>query len=419
MPHHDAHLSEDTRTLPNVTITTATASAAPPSLPPDGRPVYLDCNATTPLDPEVRDEVLRYLDEEYGNAGSRTHLYGQAAKDRVNQARAEVAAVVACQPDEVAFSSGATESNNLALLGLARHGTQVGRRHLISTMIEHKAVLEPLEALRADGFEITLIKPNEGGRVSPEQVAAALRPDTLAVSVMAVNNETGVIQPIPEIANILSGHDAYLHVDGAQGFGKTIDLLRHPRIDLISISGHKIYGPKGVGALITRRRGYKRPPLHPLAFGGGQERGLRPGTLPVPLIAGVGAAARLALRDHDKRAQHCAAFKAELLDALALLQPQLNGDPGHTVPHTVNLSISGLDAEAAMLATKDLIAVSNGSACTSARYEPSHVLAAMGLPEDRVRGALRISWCHLTPSPDWRAVVSRLTRVSPMPFRRA
>jgi cysteine desulfurase len=395
-----------------VTTTTAPFTPPLPVLPPGDRPVYLDCNATTPLEPEVRDEVLRYLDEEYGNAGSRTHGYGQAAKDRVNQARAEVAAVVSCQPDEVIFTSGATESNNLALLGLMRHGARTGQRHLVSTMIEHKAVLEPLEALRADGFDVTLIPPGENGRISPDQVGAALRPDTLAVSVMAVNNETGVIQPVAEVADIIAGHDAYLHVDGAQGFGKTIELLRHPRIDLISISGHKIYGPKGVGALIARRRGYRRPPLHPLAFGGGQERGLRPGTLPVPLVAGLGAAARLALRDHDKRAKQCASFKAELLSALAPLGPQVNGDPGNCVPHAVNLSIPGLDAEAAMLATKDLIAISNGSACTSQRYEASHVLTAMGLPESRVRGALRISWCHLTLSPDWRAVASRLTRLN-------
>jgi cysteine desulfurase len=278
-------------------------------------------------------------------------------------------------------------------------------------MIEHKAVLEPLEALRTEGFEVTLVQPDQGGRVSPDQVAGALRPDTLAVSVMAVNNETGVIQPITEIAGILTGHDAYLHVDGAQGFGKTIDLLRHPRIDLISVSGHKIYGPKGVGALITRRRGYKRPPLHPLAFGGGQERGLRPGTLPVPLIAGLGTAARLALRDHGKRERYCAEFKVELLNAFTRLQPQLNGDPKHTVSHTVNLSIPCLDAEAAMLATKDLIAISNGSACTSQRYEPSHVLTAMGLPESTIRGALRISWSHLTPVPAWPSVVARFSHV--------
>jgi cysteine desulfurase len=193
--------------------------------------------------------------------------------------------------------------------------------------------------------------------------------------------------------------------------GYLLGVLQHPRIDLISISGHKIYGPKGVGTLMTRRRGYKRPPLHPLAFGGGQERGLRPGTLPVPLVAGLGTVARLALRDHEKRKRQCAEFKTELLNALAPLEPQLNGYAAHAVSHTVNLSIPGLDAEAAMLATKNLIAISNGSACTSHSYEPSHVLAAMGLPEDRVRGALRISWCHLTPAPDWPVVVGRLSQL--------
>lgn len=397
---------------PNVTMTTATtASTAPPSVSLTARPVYLDCNATTPIEPEVRDEVLYYMDQEYGNAGSRTHMFGQVAKDRVNQARSEVAAVVACRPDEVIFTSGATESNNLALLGLAHHGAATDRRHLVSTMIEHKAVLEPLDALRAHGFEVTLIPPDGGGRIDPDQIRAALRPDTLAVSVMAVNNETGVIQPIPEIADFLDGHDAYLHVDGAQAFGKVLGLLKHPRIDLLSISGHKIYGPKGIGALTARRRGYNRPPLHPLAFGGGQEHGLRPGTLPVPLIAGLGTAARLALRDHDTREQRCATFKTELLSRLAPLEPQLNGEQSHTVAHTVSLSIHGLDGEAAMLATKDLIAISNGSACNSDRYEPSHVLAAMRLPEARARNALRVSWCHMTSVPDWSTVVDRLARV--------
>jgi cysteine desulfurase len=415
MPCRSVHLSEDTRTLPIVTVITGTDRAMRPSLPSPARPIYLDCNATTPLDPEVREEVLHYLDEEYGNAGSRTHLFGQTAKDRVNQARAEVAAIVASQQDEVIFTSGATESNNLALLGLAHHGAASGRRHLVSTTIEHKAVLEPLAALQDDGFDITLIHPTADGWVDPQEVAAALRPDTLAVSVMAVNNETGVIQPIPEIAGVMSGHDAYLHVDAAQAFGKSLGLLRNQRIDLISVSGHKIYGPKGVGALVTRRRGYQRPPLRPLAFGGGQERGLRPGTLPVPLIAGLGVATRLALRDHEKRQLQCAAFKAQLLEAFAPLQPQLNGDPDRTVPHAVNFSVPGLDAEAAMLAVKDLIAISNGSACTSQRYEPSHVLTAMRLPEDRVRGALRLSWSHLTSAPDWAAVVARLAQVRQSP----
>lgn len=219
------------------------------------RPVYLDCNATTPVDPEVEREFLIYVRDEFGNAGSRTHEFGARAKQAVQKARDQVATVVKCQREEVIFTSGATESNNLAILGLREHGEKTGRRHIVSTAIEHKAVLEPLEHLARHGFEVTLVRPEATGAVLGSKVAAAVRPDTLLVSVMHVNNETGVIQPLAEIASGLEGHDAFLHVDAAQGFGKRIPDLQNPRIDLISLSGHKIYAPKGIGALVTRRRG--------------------------------------------------------------------------------------------------------------------------------------------------------------------
>lgn len=356
------------------------------------RPVYLDDNATTRVDPRVAEEVLTYMAYEYGNAGSRTHTYGQVAKERVNRARHEISAVVSANPDEVIFTSGATESNNLALLGLAPHGETTGKRHIVSTRIEHKAVLEPLSVLRERGFDVTLVPPTSGGWVSPDAIAAALRPDTLAVSVMAVNNETGVLQPTAEIAAALDRHDAYFHVDGAQAFGKIIAPLQNPRIDLLSISGHKIYGPKGIGALITRRRGFKRPPVSPLMHGGGQERGLRPGTLAVALIAGLGLAARLALEEASERMRLCQTTKVALLEALGPLGIELNGDPHRTIPSTLNFSVPGVDSEAAIVALKDVVAVSNGSACTSQTYEPSHVLVAAGLPIERVEGALRLSW---------------------------
>jgi cysteine desulfurase len=372
------------------------------------RAVYLDSNATTPIDPRVRDEVVRYLDLEFGNAGSRTHLYGQAAKERVNRAREQVAEVVGAKPDEVIFTSGATESNNLALLGLAEHGRRTGRLHLVSTSIEHKAVLEPLDYLHSNGFDLTLVDPTPGGWVDPDEVAAAVRPDTLLVSVMALNNETGVEQPIDEIAERLDGQEVFLHTDAAQSFGKQSQRLGSTRLDLISLSGHKIHAPKGIGALIMRRRGYSRAPLEPLMFGGGQERGLRPGTLPVHLIAGLGAASEIASHEHQRRADACLAFKARLLQAVSPLNPQLNGDERRVAPHTINFSLPGVDSEAAMLSVKDLIAISNGSACTSQRYEPSHVLLAMGYEESRVRGALRMSWSHLTPPVDWQPVVERL-----------
>lgn len=371
-------------------------------------PVYLDCNATAPIEPPVRDAVIHWLADEIGNAGSRTHEYGVRAKRAVQAARDQVAAVVGVSADEVLFTSGATESNNLAILGLALHGELEGRRHIVSTAIEHKAVLEPLEALQKKGFSITLVKPDTSGAVRPDAIRKALRRDTLLVSVMHVNNETGVLQPIEAISAAMENHAAYFHVDAAQGFGKDMDGLRSPRIDLISISSHKIYGPVGVGALVVRRRGFKKPPLAPLFYGGGQERGLRPGTLPVPLIIGLGLAAELARKNVKERRARCAAIRAEALAALEPLSIRFHGDPERTLPHVLNFSVDGIDSEALMLALKDVVAVSNGSACTSQSYEPSHVLTAMGLPEAAVAGAVRLSWCHLTPDVDWKEIAERI-----------
>lgn len=371
-------------------------------------PTYLDCNATTPMEPEVRDVVLHYMAEEFGNAGSRTHEFGARAQQAVQRARDQVAGVVGAKRDEVVFTSGATEANNLALLGLAAHGERTGRKHLVTTAIEHKAVLEPVEAMRARGFDVTILPVRRGGWVDADDLARALRPDTLAVSTMHVNNETGVLQPLDAIADALSGHDAYLHVDAAQGYGKDLHLLRLPRVDLISVSAHKIYGPKGVGALITRRRGFQRPPLEPLMFGGGQERGLRPGTLAVALIVGFGLAAELSLKHNAARLAANAKVRAEALAYLAPLDPAVNGDPTRVLPHVLNVSFEGLDSEALMIALKDVVAISNGSACTSQSYEPSHVLTALGLPEAIVRGALRLSWSHLTAPVDWAAVASAI-----------
>ena len=352
--------------------------------------------------------MAHWMAEEIGNAGSRTHTYGMRAKRAVQQAREQVAAIVRASPDEIVFTSGATESNNLAILGLATWGEQDNRRHIVSTTIEHKAVLEPLEALEKRGFSVTLAKSQATGAVKVEDIAAAVRPDTLLVSVMHVNNETGVRQPIAGIAEALADHDAYFHIDAAQGFGKELDALRNPRIDLISVSAHKVYGPLGIGALVVRRRGFKRPPITPLTYGGGQERGLRPGTLPVPLIVGFGLAAEIASRDNEARRQRCCEIRQRALSALEPLGAKFHGDPGQTLPHVLNFSIEGIDAEALTVALKDLVAVSNGSACTSHSYEPSHVLQAMGLKESAIAGALRLSWCHLTPDVDWQAMTERM-----------
>lgn len=367
-------------------------------------PVYLDCNATTPVEPRVATEVMRFMTEEFGNSGSRTHEYGGRAKQAVQRAREQVAAVVYAKPDEVIFTSGATESNNIALLGLAAHGEATRRKHIVSTMIEHKAVLEPLEFLARRGFDVTLLSPSRGGWVEPDAIKQALRHDTLLVSVMHANNETGVIQPLDEIIESLGDHTAFLHVDAAQTFGKLIEPLTHKRIDFVSLSGHKIYAPKGVGALVMRRRRFTRPPLDPLTFGGGQERGLRPGTLPVPLVAGLGMAAELARRDADERLARNIVYRQNILDALTPLDPIFNGDPERMLPHTLNISFPDLDSEALMVALKNEIAISNGSACTSHSYQPSHVLQAMNVPATTIQGAVRLSWCHLTADADWHKV---------------
>lgn len=374
--------------------------------------VYLDCNATTPVEPAVASEVVRFLTEEFGNAGSRTHEFGTRAKQSVQHARTQVASVVAAKPDEVIFTSGATESNNIAILGLCEFAEKSVRKHIVATAIEHKAVLEPVCHLRGQGFDVTFVEPEVGGWVNPAAIREALRDDTLLLAVMHVNNETGVVQPISEICDVLREHSAFFLVDAAQGFGKEIETLRNSRIDLISISSHKIYGPKGVGALVMRRRGYERPPLKPLFYGGGQERGLRPGTLPVHQIVGFGLAAKLALEHHRERRRFCEDFRRSLLAGLSPLGPILNGDQSRTLPHVINLSFSGLDSEAVMLALKDLVALSNGSACTSQSYTPSHVLRAMGLDEERVRSALRISWCHMTESVDWKSIVSAINALT-------
>jgi cysteine desulfurase len=370
--------------------------------------VYLDCNATTPLDQEVREILIHYLTDEYGNEGSRTHEYGARAKQAAQKARDQVAAVVAAKRDEVIFTSGATESNNLAILGLRSEGEKQGKKHIITTAIEHKAVLEPCDALEQTGFDVTRVAVGAGGAVDPEEIQAALRPDTLLVSVMQVNNETGVRQPLKDIAEALKSHPAYFHTDAAQGFGKELEPLRNPRIDLISISGHKIYAPKGIGALVMRRRGYERIPLQPLMYGGGQERGLRPGTLPVALVAALGKAAEISLRDNGKRRQSCSQFKGKILNAMKPLMPRLTGDQTLVMDHVLNISFQGLDSEALIVALKDLIAISNGSACTSSSYTPSHVLKAMGMNDDEANSCVRISWCHMTPEVDWEAVASRI-----------
>ena len=358
--------------------------------------IYLDCNATTPIEPEVVEKMNNYLTTDFGNEGSHTHSFGSVAKKAVHEATDHVVSLVNASRNEIIFTSGATESNNIAILGLKDYGLKNNKKHIITSAIEHKAVLEPIQELEKVGFEVDIINVDKSGRVNQKDIKDKLREDTLLISIMGVNNETGVIQPINEIIEIIKDHDCYFHVDAAQMYGKDIDTLSNKRIDLISISGHKVFGPKGIGALVTRLRNFNKPPLQPLFFGGGQQAKLRPGTLPVHLIVGLGVAAKIAKKNLKKRQEQNKKIYDQIIKLMKSLNGNLNGDEKYLLGNCINFSVPNVDAEAFMLTTKDLISVSNGSACTSSTYEPSHVIKAMTDDENRLKGAIRISWCHLT-----------------------
>lgn len=368
--------------------------------------VYLDYNATTPVLPEVADLVHKIMVEEFGNAGSRTHEFGVNAKRAVELARAQVAAVIKADKSDVIFTSGATESNNIAILGLREFAEKTGKKHIITSKIEHKAVLEPIAHLEQHGFNVTYLDTTPDGQIDTTQLQKSLREETILVSIMHINNETGVIQPIDEVCRLLNEHDAYFHVDAAQSFGKYPFTLDNKRIDFISVSGHKLYAPKGIGALILRRRDYSKPPLKPIFFGGGQEKGLRPGTLATPLIAGFGLACELATKNADNWFNHVSTLKNNFISAITEIGAIINGN--NTSPYVLNFSIPGINSEAAMVKLKGVIAVSNGSACTSSNYKPSHVLVAMGMDAERVDGAIRVSFGACTPIIPYKEIVNRL-----------
>lgn len=370
--------------------------------------VYFDCSATTPIDPRVAVEMQALCDPIYGNPSAYGHDHSHRAARVVHRAREQTAELADAAASDVVFTSGTTESNNIAIAGLAAHGSMKGRRHIVSTAIEHKSVLEPLIEMRNQGFEVQLVPPTKSGRVRAEDVLSAARSDTLLVSVMHANNETGVLQPIADIADGLKTHDAFLHVDAAQSFARGYDALRHRRLDLLSVSGHKIYGPKGVGALIVRGLAEGRIPLRPLVRGGGQESGIRPGTVPVPLVGGLGRALQIASEEHGVRAERCLKIRERVLGALEPLAPKPIGDATQCLPHVVNVAFPGVDGHQAVAALREWISISHGAACDANSPLPSHVLVAMGCDACTIDGALRFSWYHDTPEADWDAVLSVL-----------
>jgi cysteine desulfurase len=380
-------------------------------------PIYLDYNATTPVDPRVFEAMARFFTHTFGNAASSTHAFGQAAADAVREARNRVAALLGAEVDErlgareIIWTSGATEANNLAIKGVVDQYRDKGR-HLITQATEHRAVLDPCRKLAERGIcDLTVLSVDRGGRVSAGQVADAIRPDTILVSIMYANNETGAVQPIREIGAACKQRGVIFHTDATQAVGKIPVDVQQDGIDLLSLSAHKIYGPKGVGCLYVRKRD-PRVRLTPLIDGGGHERGFRSGTLNVPGIVGLGVACEIAGREMNQEGARLGSLRNGLESALAqaIAPIVINGDPSHRLPHVSNLSFPGVDGNSLLNALDD-IAISSGSACTSASMEASHVLRALGLSDELAHSSLRFSLGRFTTDEEIAYAIEKLTHV--------
>jgi cysteine desulfurase len=382
-------------------------------------PVYMDNNATTRTDPRVVEVMLPFFTHQYGNAASRNHVFGWKAEEAVEQAREQVAALIGASPKEVVFTSGATESDNLALKGVAAMYRRKGN-HVITAVTEHHAVLDPCRRLEREGFRITFLPVDRYGRVAPTQVAEALTDQTILVSIMTANNEIGTLQPVAAIGALCKERGILFHSDAVQAVGKVPVDVQAQGIDLLSISAHKLYGPKGVGALYVRRRD-PHVRLEPLFEGGGHERGMRSGTLPVPLIVGFGKACQLCQDEMAKEAERLRGLRERLRQGLMdhLEDTFLNGHPTDRLPGNLNLSFAHVEGEALMMSMRN-VAISSGSACTSASIEPSYVLKALGISDELAHGSLRFGLGRFNTEDDVAFVtaevihhVKRLRELSP------
>ncbi|KAI1110327.1 cysteine desulfurase [Nemania sp. NC0429] len=376
------------------------------------RPIYLDMQATTPVDPRVLDAMLPYYVGVYGNPHSRTHAYGWESEKAVEDARKHVADLIGADPKEIIFTSGATESNNMSIKGVARFFGRSGKKnHIITSQTEHKCVLDSCRHLQDEGFEVTYLPVQNNGLIDMQQLEAAIRPETALVSIMAVNNEIGVIQPMEEIGRLCRKHKVFFHTDAAQAVGKIPIDVNAMNIDLMSISSHKIYGPKGMGACYVRRR--PRVRIDPIISGGGQERGLRSGTLAPPLVVGFGEACRIAKEEMPYDSKYVKSLSDRLLQGLLSLEhTSQNGDPDHFYPGCVNVSFAYVEGESLLMALKD-IALSSGSACTSASLEPSYVLRALGNSDESAHSSIRFGIGRFTTQQEidyvLKAVKERVT----------
>ncbi len=370
------------------------------------RPIYLDYQATTPCDPRVVQAMLPHFTEKFGNPHSRSHVYGWEAEEAVEQAREQIAAILGADAKEIVFTSGATEANNLAIKGLASFYRRK-KSHIVTCVTEHKCVLDPCRYLEGQGFTITYLPVQPSGLVDLDQLRQAVTEETLLVSIMAVNNEIGVIQPLADIGRLCREKGAFFHTDAAQAVGKIPLDVEAMNIDLLSVSGHKAYGPKGIGALYVRRR--PRVRLEALIHGGGQERGMRSGTLPTPLCVGLGEACRIANSEMAAEAQRLRRLRDDLLAGLRqrIGDVFVNGDLDARIPGNLNLGFASVKAEPLMMAARD-VAVSSGSACTSESVEPSYVLRALGLADEMAQSSLRFGLGRFTSADEVEQAVELL-----------
>ncbi len=383
-------------------------------------PIYLDYSATCPVDPRVAEKMVQYMtmDGTFGNPASRSHRYGWQAEEAVDTAREQIAALLNADPREIVFTSGATESDNLAIKGVAHFYNKQGK-HIITSKTEHKAVLDTMRQLEREGFEVTYLDPESNGLIDLAKLEAAMRDDTILVSIMHVNNEIGVVQDVAAIGELCRSRKVVFHVDAAQSAGKVAMDVQEMKVDLISLSAHKAYGPKGIGALYVRRK--PRIRLEAQMHGGGHERGFRSGTLPTHQIVGMGEAFRIAKEELQQDYDHALKLRNRLLDGIKDMEAvTINGDLDQRVPHNLNVSFAFVEGESLLMALKDL-AVSSGSACTSASLEPSYVLRALGLNDELAHSSIRFSFGRFTTEAEIdyaieliRVAVDKLRAMSPL-----
>ena len=376
--------------------------------------IYLDNNSSSPIDERVLAVMVDVYLNSYGNADSRTHNHGEQARIIVENARKQVASLLEINSSEVFFTSGSTESNNITIQGLEEYALKTNKKHIITSAIEHKSILETVNMMKKKGFDVDIVNPDLSGQINVQEILDKVRDDTLLVSVMHVNNETGIIQPVDRLGTELEKRNILFHVDATQSCGKLVDEIRNLKYNMLSFSAHKLKGPQGVGVLILKKKKYKLPPVKNIMYGGQQEGGIRPGTIPVALVAGCGKACEIAEKEYRENSQKCKSLKVILEELLkkSNVNYHYNGAQQYCIDSSVNICFKGVMSEALMLSSKQYCSVSNGSACTSKSYSPSYVLEAMGIPTEDIENSIRISCGPETNEIEFRDNINKMIEIA-------